>query len=112
MTTYRAAGHAFLVCPRLLALDARHAVHSSKWPPCRRHGADSGDLCPIDHDHETALVDPEGHRTADFYWVAGCDTIELHFACTGRCHDTLRCPCGQQLVYADLDDPHDPAGRR
>lgn len=102
MTRYARAGHAYLVCPRLLELDARHGEHWSKGPPCR-----AGRQCPREHEHETQLLDPEGHRTVDFYWGPGADHVQAHLDCEEGCHDDLRCECGRQLVPADLDDPHD-----
>jgi len=104
---YTAPGHSYLVCPHLLELDPRLGEHQSRWPPCR-----IGNFCLVEHEHETVPPDAGGHRVVDFYWWPGCDSIEDHFNCSGSCHDRLRCACGQQLVHADLDDPHNPALRK
>lgn len=93
MSVYTAKGHAWLVCPRLLELDKRHAEHPDRWPLCRR-----GKRCPKDHEHEDQLVDPEGHLVVHFVWQAGSNHADLHPA-------ELTCPCGRRLVYGDLDDP-------
>lgn len=93
---YTRAGHSYLICPKLLALDKRHGEHWSKWKPCRR-----GKKCMHDHEHETELVDPEGHTVNDFYWRAG--NLELNE------EQHIRCDlCGSKLIHVDLDDPHDP----
>lgn len=91
MIRYIRQGHSYLVCPRLLELDVRHGQHWSKGDPCRR-----GKQCPKLHDHETKLVDPEGHTVNDFYWGPGSrpPTPEEHPVCL----------CGRPLVYGDLDD--------
>lgn len=93
MRIYHGAGHAYLVCPRLLELDQRHGEYPDKWPPCRR-----GDPCRRPHHHERALVDPEGHMVNDFYWLPGCRPPEPD--------EHPVCPCGERLVHADLDDPY------
>lgn len=85
-------GHDYLVCPRLLELDARHGEHPTKWPKCRR-----GRPCGRNHEHEVELVDPEGHTVNDYFWVSGCRPHEAHE------HPTCDL-CGRALVHADLDD--------
>lgn len=90
--TYWNSGHAYRVCPRLLELDPRHGQHHSRWPKCWR-----GDRCLADHEHGTTLIDPEGHTVNDFYWVPG-----------GLVPEPMRCDCGRELVFVDLDDPHAP----
>lgn len=94
MKLYKATGRSYLVCPRLLDLDARHGEHWSKGPSCRHGGQ-----CPADHEHETHLVDPEGHRVADVLMLAGSRPL------TDDEHPV--CPCGQKLVWTDLDDLYD-----
>ena len=104
MKIYREAGAAWLVCPRLLEMDRRHADHPGRWPGCRR-----GRGCVSDHKHEDRLTDSEGHLVVHFRWQAGSEHADHHAA-------ELRCPCGRQLVHGDLDDPwaaahHQVAGR-
>ena len=96
MTSYHGAGASYLVCPRLLELDARHGEHPSKGPECRRGGR-----CSRKHKHEPLLVDPEGHSVNLYVWVPGCrpPTVDEHPSCVG---------CGERLVHADLDDLYDP----
>ncbi|SRR5258708_3584452 len=94
MKVYHSRGHAYLVCPALLKLDARHGEHWSKGPACRR-----GQRCIEDHRHELPLADGEGHSVNDFHWFPGCrpPTEDEHPVCG----------CGQRLVHADLDDLYD-----
>lgn len=96
MQLYRSSGHAYLVCPRLLELDLRHGEHRSRPHCAARHGAS----CPIQHDHETFLNDPEGHTVNDFYWLPGCrpPLPDEHPVCR----------CGLALALADLDDLYAP----
>jgi|SRR5579859_938633 len=92
MPTYKTRGHSYLICPELLALDARHGEHPSRWPLCRR-----GVTCGRAHDHEEQLIDTEGHTVNDFYWIEGCrpPTADEHPTCDF---------CGRRLVHTDLDD--------
>ena len=95
MRAYRQPIRSYLVCPRLLELDRRHGDHPTTWPACRR-----GKKCWQKHEHETELLDLEGHSVIDLIVPAGGDEwspLEVH-----------RCACGQHLVHADLDDPHLP----
>lgn len=99
MNIYHASGHSYLVCPRLLELDARHGEHWSKHPPCRRlrdPARPDDPQCVVNHEHEDPLPDASGHMVNDFYWIAGCrpPTEEEHPVCG----------CGARLVHADLDD--------
>jgi hypothetical protein len=119
---YHAHGHAFLVCPELAKLDPRHAEHSSRWPRCRRVAVNADgqmlDLegqvikrrgapvkgCPLRHEHEGVLEDPEGHRVWDFYWHPGSrppSAEELGSA-------PWLCECGAGAIWADLDDLYAP----
>lgn len=92
MNVYQDAGHAYLVCPRLLAADKRHGDHWSGGPNCRH-----GRPCPHHHRHEPRLVDDEHHRVADLYWIAGASPLTAE--------EWPRCPCGELLVWSDLDNP-------
>jgi hypothetical protein len=76
-------------------MDKRHGEHPSKWPFCRR-----GRQCVKPHDHESELVDPEGHLVNDFYWTPGSSPLTPE--------QYLICDCGRRLVHADLDDLYDP----
>jgi hypothetical protein len=98
--SYQSGGQAWLVCPKLLELDKRHGTHTPKWPECWHQRP-----CLLDHTHDEPVADGAGHRTALFIWQPGSDHINDHIACTEGCHDTLRCGCGETLVYSDLDDP-------
>lgn len=92
MRLYHSAGRSYLVCPRLLELDARHGELPATLPPCRH-----GRACMHDHDHETPLVDPEGHTVTLFAWSPGCrpPTPAEHPVCG---------LCGRGLVHSDLAD--------
>ena len=88
---YASSGRAWLVCPRLLEIEPRYKEHHSRWPLCRQ-----GQLCPLDHKHESPLADGQGHKVNDFVWLAGCrpPTPDEHPVCG----------CGRKLVHCDLDD--------
>jgi hypothetical protein len=93
MRLYVSSGHSYLVCPDLIALDARHGEHWSKHPNCRL-----GRDCIRKHKHERALPEGGGHVVNDFYWLPGCrpPSPAEHPVCS----------CGKSLVWADLDDPY------
>ena len=93
---YRSPGMSYLVCPRLLELDPRHGQHPDRWLPCRR-----GNRCMYEHEHETELVDPEGHTANLFIWPPGGrpPTPDEHPTCG---------LCGKPLVHADLLNLYDP----
>lgn len=99
------AGRGWLVCPQLLAIDARHRRHWSKVPPCGR-GLDCKLEVEFDsatgqeraHVHEEPVADGEGHTGNDMRWAAGATPVpDEHWP---RC---IR--CGRRLVYGDLDNP-------
>lgn len=92
MRLYHSSGRAHLVCPRLLQLDPRHGDDPQTWPPCRR-----GQQCPAGHEHESELLDPEGHRVDGFHWFPGCRPPTAE--------EWPRCNCGRKLVWSAGLDP-------
>lgn len=91
--TYVSPGSAWLVCPVALALDPRYADHPDRWPDCRK-----GQPCIVEHDHEPQIAETGGHKFINFRWSEGSNHADDHPV-------ELRCKCGRQLVYGDLDNP-------
>ena|SRR5258708_6596627 len=87
---YTARGTAWLICPQLLKFDPRHGERHDRWAPCRR-----GLKCIRPHEHESELIDPEGHLSQTFIYVPGSRPYTKE--------EWPVCECGLALVWSDGD---------